>query len=170
MSRIYEKKLRLRRCFSAVFIILFLNWFGHSAVQANKPMDFLQPGKLVLFIVKFESLMCSPCLNPILDFYHLLPFPLRENMVWGIIVYDNPDEKGKREVYRRIVEKKSRGFFKANNIACPIVFDHSHSFKKFFKKGTAILLFDREKKVLRTHIFPLSQKQKKEILNFLRIK
>jgi len=89
-------------------------------------------------------------------------------MVWGIIVYDNPEEKERREVYRRIILKKSRGFFKANNITCPIVLDHSHGFKIFSKKGTTILLFDREKKILRKYIFPLNQKQKKEILNILK--
>jgi hypothetical protein len=87
-------------------------------------------------------------------------------MVWGIIVYDNPEEKERREVYRRIVEKKSRGFFKANNITCPLVLDHSHNFKIFSKKGAAILLFERENRILKKYDFPLNEKQKKEILNF----
>ncbi len=166
MSQFYEKKFRIHRCFSMVLILLFFSCLGNTTGLQNRPLEFLPPDKLVLFIVKYDNLICSPCLNSFLDFYQFLPYPSRENMVWGIIVYDNPEEKERREVYRRIVEKKTRGFFKANNITCPIVLDHSHGFKIFSKKGTAILLFEREKRILKKYDFPLNEKQKKEILNF----
>ena len=166
MNQVYEKKFRFHRCFSAVLIFLFFSCLGNTTGRQNRPMEFLPADKLVLFIVKFDNLICSPCLNPFLDFYHLLPYPSRENMVWGIIVYDNPEEKERREIYRRIVQKKSRGFFKANNITCPIVLDHSHGFKIFSKKRTVILLFEREERILKKYVFPLNEKQKKEILNF----
>lgn len=166
MSQFYENKFRIHRCFSAVLILLFFSCLGNTTGLQNKPLEFFPPDKLVLFIVKYDNLICSPCLNSFLDFYQFLPYPSRENMVWGIIVYDNPEEKERREVYRRIVEKKSRGFFKANNITCPIVLDHSHNFKIFSKKSAAILLFEREKRILKKYDFPLNEKQKKEILNF----
>ena len=47
-----------------------------------------------------------------------------------------------------------------------IVLDHSHNFKIFSKKGAAILLFERENRILKKYDFPLNEKQKKEILNF----
>ena len=166
MSQVDEKKFRIHRYFSAVLIFLFFSCLGNTTGLQNRLLEVLPPDKLVLFIVKYDNLICSPCLNSFLDFYLCLPYPSRENMVWGIIVYDNPEEKERREVYRRIVEKKSRGFFKANNITCPVVLDHSHGFKIFSKKGTAILLFERENRILKKYDFPLNEKQKKEILNF----
>lgn len=88
-------------------------------------------------------------------------------MVWGIIIYENPKEEENKEIYAKIVEKKLRGFIKANNIKCPIVLDHFHSLEGFSKKGTTILLFDQGKKIVKKYIFPLTKKQIKEVLNFL---
>ena len=112
--------------------------------------------------------MCSPCLNPFLDFYKLLPSPFRENRVWGVVVYEDSENKEGKTHREKIVKKKLRGFLQANNIECPIVLDSFHSFKEFPRGGTTLLIFDQREKVVERYVFPLSQKQMERILNYLK--
>lgn len=164
-----EKIKKKRTLFLTTVLVtnLFFNCPGRPEAVADDSAQTVQPEKLILFVIKFDLFLCSPCLNPFFDFYRLLPSPFRENKVWGIIVLP---ETGKREstaAQRRIADKKLRAFLRANDITCPVVVDYSGDFELFSKKTTNILLFDPAKKYFKKFELPLSQEQKKEVLDFI---
>ena len=125
---------------------------------------------LLLLIIDFESFMCPSCLDSFLEFYHALkpPFPpLDEGILWGVLVFDEPEEnEGVPAI--KITEKKLRGFIMANDIKFPIMIDRFHIFKGLAKEGTAVIFFDRERKIIKKYVFPLRSKQIKEIINHIK--
>lgn len=167
MKKIYTLKRHLI-IVPILTIILFLNWFADVSTETKETSDAVESRKLVLFIIHMDSLMCFPCLNPFLDFYKFIPSPFRENRVWGVIVYENSKKEKEKVHHEKIVKKKLRGFLQANHIECPVFLDSFHSFKEFSKGGTTLLVFDQGKEVVEKYVFPLSKKQKEEILNSLK--
>jgi hypothetical protein len=166
MSEKIKKKRTL--LLATIFISnLFFNCSARAETAADDSTQTAQPEKLILFVIKFDLFLCSPCLNPFFDFYRLLPSPFRENKVWGIIVCSETAKRESTAAQRRIADKKLRAFLRANDITCPVVIDYSGDFERFSKKKTNILLFDPAKKLFKKLELPLNQEQKREVLDFI---
>ncbi len=147
--------------------LIFFNCSAEAEIETENSARIAQPEKLILFVIKFDLFLCSPCLNPFFDFYRLLPSPFRESKVWGIIVCSETGIKENVAAQRRIADKKLRAFLRANDITCPVVIDYSGDFERFSKKKTNILLFDPAKKFFKKFELPLNQEQKREVLDFI---
>lgn len=165
-----NEKIKKKRTLllATIFITnLFFNCSGRAETVVDDSAETAQPEKLILFVINFDFFLCSPCLNPFFDFYRLLPSPFRENKVWGIIVFSETGIKENMAAKRRIADKKLRAFLRANDITCPVVIDYSGDFERFSKKKTNILLFDPANKFFKKFELPLSQEQKREVLDFI---
>jgi hypothetical protein len=122
----------------------------------------------LIFVMDFSILMCPPCLESFLNFYHDLSRCLKKEVVWGVLVLDeHGKDTEKIKLLFRVAEKKVRGFVKANNIRCPILIDSSAVFRNIAGGGTAIILFDQRRNCVRKYSFPLQPGQKSEIIKAL---
>lgn len=136
---------------------------NHILQQKNQGYDQVHH-KLLLFIIDFKSFMCLSCLDSFLEFYHTLAPSIEQGMIWGILVFDKPAKMQEEDLSTKIIEKKLRGFIKANGIKFPIIIDRFHIFEGLAQEGTAVILFDRQKKAVRKYVFPLRQIQIQEII------
>ncbi len=160
-----------------VFIILALAsrlvFFGYGgngmmsdqALFLGDQTNFLIPDKLLFFIIEFESFACLSCLDSFLEFYHQLPSSLEQASLWGILIVDWSGQRAEQDHSFKIIEKKLRGFIKANQIQFPILIDRFQLFNGLGKEGISLILFDRKKRTIKKYVFPLRQIQKKEIVN-----
>lgn len=133
----------------------------------NQGYDLVH-SKLLLFIIDFKSFMCPSCLDSFLEFYHLSARSFGEEMIWGILVFDKPAKIEEEGLSIKIVEKKLRGFIKANNIKFPVMIDRFHIFKELGEGGTAVIFFDRYKKILKKYVFPMKPMQIREIIDYMK--
>ena len=131
--------------------------------QKNQGYDQVHH-KLLLFIIDFKSFMCPSCLDSFLEFYHTLGCSFEDKMIWGILVFDKPAKMQEEDLSTKIIEKKLRGFITANDIKFPIIIDRFHIFKSMGQEGTAVIVFDRQKKAVRKYVFPLRQIKIQEII------
>lgn len=115
----------------------------------------------------FDSLFCSPCLAPLLEFCRSLPVPIQEEKVRGILVYGARPDRGQDGLYARIVQKKMHGFAKANSLQFPIVLDGLHVFNSLVKSSVQALLFDDVKQTVKAYGFPLKPGERDEIMQLL---
>jgi hypothetical protein len=115
----------------------------------------------------FDSLFCSPCLAPLLEFCRSLPAPVQEERVRGILVYGARLDRESDGLYARIVQKKIRGFAKANSLQFPIVLDGLHVFNSLVKSSVRALLFDDGTQTVKAYAFPLKPGERSEILQLL---
>lgn len=136
---------------------------NHILQRKNQGYDQVHH-KLLLFIIDFKSFMCPSCLDSFLEFYHTLGCSFEEGMIWGILVFDKPSKMQEEDLSTKIIEKKLRGFIKANNIKFPIIIDRFHIFKGLSQERTAVIVFDRQKKAVKKYVFPLKPMQIKEII------
>ncbi len=132
---------------------------GPSASSGNRTVCW------VLF--DFDSLFCSPCLAPLLEFCRSLPVPVQEERVRGILVYGARPDRDQDGLYARIVQKKMHGFAKANNLQFPIVLDGLHVFNSLVKSSVRALLFDDVKQTVKAYVFPLQPGERDEIMQLL---
>lgn len=153
--------------------IIGLGWQGPLEKFANSQTDSeirLSSHSWLIFIMDFSILMCPPCLDSFLNFYHELAGWTEEGIVRGILVLDKLElEKDtlEKELLFKVAEKKVRGFAIANNIRCPILIDSSALFRDFANGRTALILFDRIRNRVRKYNLPLRPGQKREILEAL---
>ena len=136
---------------------------GQTLQQKNQGYDIVHH-KLLLFIIDFKSFMCLSCLDSFLEFYHTLGCSFEKGMIWGIFVFDKPVKMEEEDLSIKIIEKKLRGFIRANNIKFPIIIDRFHIFEGLAQEGTAVILFDHQKKAVRKYVFPLRPMQIREII------
>jgi hypothetical protein len=119
----------------------------------------------LVFVMDFNILMCNPCLDSFLKFYHEVSRCPKKGGVWGVMILDEIGKDSEEmKLLFRIAEKKVKGFAKANNIRCPILIDSSAVFRDIAGGGTAIILFDQRRNCVRKYSFPLQPGQKSEIL------
>ncbi len=122
----------------------------------------------LIFVMNFNILMCTPCLESFLNFYHEVSKCSKRGGVWGVLVLDEPEKNTKEmKLLFRVAEKKVRGFAKANYIRCPILIDSSAVFRNIAGGGTTIILFDQRRNCVRKYSFPLQPGQKSEIIKAL---
>jgi hypothetical protein len=115
----------------------------------------------------FDSLFCSPCLAPLLEFCRSLPVSIQEDRVRGILVYGARPDRESDGQYARIVQKKLRGFAKANSLQFPIVLDGLHVFNNLAKSSVRALLFDDNHQAMKAYGFPLKPGERGEIMQLL---
>ena len=138
-----------------------------EAVQKKEIGPFVKRRKLVLMIIDFQSFFCLPCTETFLDFCQSLPPIIQEEALWGVIIYKGQKKIEDNKTQTRVVEKKLRGFIQANDIRFPLILDSFHIFHEISEGKTAIILFDQKAKIVRKILFPLNEKQRDEIINFL---
>ena len=114
------------------------------------------PQTFLLLVIDFDDFMCPACMDSVLDFCRALSGPLQKKLVWGVVVCDRLYNEGKTTLSERILEKKIRGFVRANHLVFPILLDRDGIFVPFVEDGTAIFVFDGEKQTISRHIFPLA--------------
>ena len=151
--------------------IIGLGWQGPLETFANSQTDSetrLSSHSWLIFIMDFSILMCPPCLDSFLNFYHELAGWTEEGIIGGILVLDKLEkDTPEKDLLFRVAEKKVRGFAIANNIRCPILIDSSAVFGDFTDGRTALILFDRIRNRVRKYNLPLKSSQKREILEAL---
>lgn len=121
----------------------------------------------LIYIIDFNDFMCMSCLNSFLEFYYILPPPFQNERSLGILVDDNQSQQKNRSTSQKIIKKKLTGFIKANRIGFPIFIDSSGIFKYLSDNGTAVIIFSEILEMSKTYTFPLSSREKDEILNTL---
>ena len=122
---------------------------------------------LLLVIIDFNSFLCLSCLDSFLDFYDQLSGIVDERMLWGILVFDASLEQQHGSSYIKIVEKKLKGFVKANHIQFPMVIDRFHLFESLGKEGSAVFVFDPGARAVKRYVFPLRRNHIQEIMSLL---
>lgn len=114
------------------------------------------PQVLLLLVIDFDDFMCPACMESVLDFCRILPVPLQQKQVWGIVVSDQANGERQEGLSERILEKKIRGFVKANNLEFSILLDRDSVFKPFAGQGTVFFVFDLKKQSVSRFVFPLA--------------
>jgi hypothetical protein len=139
-------------------------WAFLFSMLAFSPLAFAGSGmhvnsnqqSFLLLVIDFDDFMCPACMESMLDFCHALPLSLQQRRVWGVIVSDQANCKRQEGLSERILEKKIRGFLKANHLEFPIHLDQDGILVPLIEDGTAIFVFDREKQKISRHVFPLA--------------
>lgn len=114
------------------------------------------PQVFLLLVIDFDDFMCPACMESVLDFCRALPVPLQQKQVWGIVVSDQANGERQEGLSERILEKKIRGFVKANRLEFPILLDRDGVFKPLAGLGTVFFVFDAEKQTVSRYVFPLA--------------
>ena len=156
----------------AASILLFLSGSqaaekgkGSGALNPGSPDQGLSPHPLVVFIIDFDSFMCLTCLESLLDFYHQLPGAGKGCGVWGVLVFDASLGNQRGNTFTRIIEKKLKGFMQGNRLQFPVVIDRWHLFDGLGKAGSAVIVFDPVKRLVKKYDFPLRPGQVQEIMS-----
>lgn len=137
-----------------------------SQARIHKTESFYTRSLMV--IVDSESFMCTPCLEPILDLNQCFPLKCQGKRVLGIIVLRERGKEADRDEQRRILEKKLRGFIKANQIKFPILVDHMCIFREMVSSGPCVVLLDPMSRSLSMYMFPLNSRDKEKIVKFFK--
>ena len=134
--------------------------FPTNALLSVQSIPNLAPAPVdpsLLFIIDFTDFMCPACLDSLLNLCRLLPRHIQQERVWGIVVFPHPHSTA-------ILEKKVRGFQKANNIAFPILLDRDHIFRSLAAQGTTLFLFNPLHGSIIKLSFPISSADTERLL------
>lgn len=113
-------------------------------------------GIFLLLIMDFNDFMCPTCLDSLLDFCRQLPVSFRKRCIQGVVVTDKYRKKESGDSFEKIMEKKIKGFVKANHVEFPILLDRNQIFGPLIKKGTSVFIFNTETHAITQHVFPLT--------------
>jgi hypothetical protein len=130
----------------------------HAVVRQEEPVKVQ-----LLLIIDFGDFMCFSCLESFLQFCYSLPHQFQDQYVWGVVIFDGNIGSESEDIAVKIVEKKIRGFRKANKVRFPILVDRSHIFSSLADKGTTVLILKGEAQEVEQYTFPLSREQIAEI-------
>jgi hypothetical protein len=120
-----------------------------------------------LLIMDAESLVCTPCLDPLLRLCRALPAFIQEKCVLGILVPGGSAQTSDDSPHIRIIRKKLSGLMQANDLRFPVLVDSSRVFGDLTARGPAAVLFDRDRRFIKRYALPLSSRQEEELLGFL---
>jgi hypothetical protein len=124
-------------------------------------------GKFCLLMMDAESLLCTPCLEPLLRFCRALPDVVQEERVQGIVVFGGSRRDSGDNIHVRILKKKMAGFIQANSLKFSVYFDEYQVFKGLAPKGISAILFNQDRLSIKKYIFPLDPGQLDELLSLL---
>ena len=148
----------------AVFILCLLNignTYEHEQAQMESVWGKEKSSIALIYIIEFRDILCSPCSESFLDFCLSLPPEFQRENTWGIVVFD-PDSQ--TNLGDKIIAKKVRGFMNGNQLHFPLFIDFSHIFRTLRIQSTQLFLLDSTSLTIKKYIFPLSEKQKNEIV------
>lgn len=117
-------------------------------------------------LIDFDSMFCSPCLAPLLEFCRSLPRPIREESVRGILIYGRRTPEGASGAYDRVVRKKMQGFVKANDLGFKVFLDERHLFNGLVGSNAEVLVFDDKQQIVHKYVLPLRPQERNELLEF----
>jgi len=146
---------------------LFTGCSSPNPEDAARPSAYSRNRTICWVLFDFDSLFCSPCLAPLLEFCRSLPVPVQEERVRGILVYGARPDKAQDGLYARILQKKMHGFAKANSLQFPVVLDGFHVFNSLVKSSVRAVLFDDVKQIVKAYVFPLQPGERDEIMQLL---
>jgi len=151
--------------FKATSLILVMILFQiTTSFSENSENRQEEPARVqLLLIIDFGDFMCFSCLESFLQFCNSLPHQFQDQNVWGVVIFDVNIGSESEDVSVKIVEKKIRGFRKANRVRFPILVDRSRIFSSLDGKGTTVVILKGEDQEIKRYIFPLSPKQIAEI-------
>jgi len=151
--------------FGAVSLIILIILFQATTSFSENPVARQEePAKVqLLLIIDFGDFMCFYCLESFLQFCYSLPHQFQDQYVWGVVIFDSNIGSESEDVAVKIVEKKIRGFRKANKVRFPILVDRSRIFSSLAGKGTTVVILKGEAQEVERYIFPLSRQQIAEI-------
>ncbi len=113
---------------------------------------------LLIFLIDFNDFMCPACLDSLLSLCLALPPPILRQNVWGFVVLPQSIPHGSDPVAIQIMEKKIRGFRRANRIAFPLILDRSRLLSSPGRQGTALLLLEAQPPSASLFPLPLSRR------------
>jgi hypothetical protein len=102
--------------------------------------------------------MCPACLDSLLSLCRTLPPPILRKHVWGFVILPQSIPPGSDPVAIQIMEKKIRGFRRANRIAFPLILDRSRLLSGASRQGTTLLLLEVQPPSASLFPLPLSRR------------
>ncbi len=147
-----------------IFLLCLLNLGNTFVFKPAQPDHVWSIGKssiVLIYIIEFRDILCSPCSESFLDFCLSLPVGFQKENTWGIVVFDQGPQTNLGE---KIIAKKVRGFMSGNQLHFPVFIDFLHVFKTLRTRATQILLLDSTSFLVKKYDFPLAAKQKDAIL------
>ncbi len=130
-----------------------------TPVQSHPSSD----DPLIFIIIDFRDFMCPACLDSLIRLCDVIPTPLIEESVRGIVVFSKEDA-GSQDDAVKIMRKKIRGFQKANQIRFPLILDRDGIFAAAAHKGSCVIVFDPAGSSLTRFFLPLSQQKINQLL------
>lgn len=151
--------------FKAASLILVMILFQiTTSFSENSENRQEEPARVqLLLIIDFGDFMCFSCLESFLQFCYSLPHQFQDQYVWGVVIFKGNIGSESEDIAIKIVEKKIRGFRKANRVRFPILVDSSRIFSSLAGKGTTVVILKGEAQEIKRYIFPLSREQIAEI-------
>ena len=143
------------RSIICVLLLTLLIVFPLASAETGMP-ESPNHQVFLLLVIDFDDFMCPTCMDSVLGFCRSLPVPLQKKQVWGVVVSDRANSEGQEGLSERILEKKIRGFVKANRLEFSILLDRDGVFKPLARQGTVFFIFDTDKQTLSRYIFPLT--------------
>ena len=151
--------------FKATSLILVMILFQiTTSFSENSENRQEEPARVqLLLIIDFGDFMCFSCLESFLQFCYSLPHQFQDQYVCGVVIFEGNIGSESEDIAIKIVEKKIRGFRKANRVRFPILVDRSRIFSSLAGKGTTVVILKGEDQEIKRYIFPLSREQIAEI-------
>lgn len=121
---------------------------------------------LLILIIDFNDFMCPACLESILGFYNAIPLSIRDNNLWGIVVFGH-NSKELSSLSKKIIVKKLNGFIQANQLKFPLIPDFAQKLKSSASEGSHVLIFNNQLPSLLKFSFPLKKSEMHKIISAL---
>ncbi len=144
-----------------IFLFCLLNMGNTFVTHPDYVWSIGKSPIVLIYIIEFRDILCSPCSESFLDFCLSLPVEFQKENTWGIVVFDQGAQTSLGE---KILAKKVRGFMNGNQIHFPVFIDFLHIFKTLRTQATQIVLLDSTSFSVKKYDFPLAAKQKYAIL------
>jgi len=161
MSRVVSGMQMFRRKALSVWImalaVLLFTRFGMD-VRAGRQNH--SPEIKLLLLIDTSFLSCSLCLKSLTEFIGIIRANKLEDSVLGVMIMDENNEETDVERYRKIAEKRLKGFIIGNNIQFPFLLDEEGVFRPLNQDASATLIvFDSRKNTVVKYEFSLSKAQ-----------
>ncbi len=164
MNLMQKNQTRKKIKYLIIFFLSVLNMGNTYVSEPVQPERILENGKssmVLIYIIEFRDILCTPCSESFLDFSLSLPLEFQKENTWGIVVFETGHQTNLGE---KIIAKKVRGFMNGNQLHFPVFIDFFHIFKTLRTQATQLLLLDSTSLTVKKYDFPLTAKQKEAIL------
>jgi len=150
-----------------VIILMLLIRITTLRAQNIESVNQNSKGVIIIVTLNFTDLNCHLCYESFLSICDSLKKSNMINNTWGILLCDQKKRNAEQKaMYRQIIERKLRGFTKANSISFPFVIDYNGEFIR--NNDSAINILGMGMKEIKTWELPLQQKKIREIMCLIR--